>query len=410
MKRSLAYLSRLGSGLGLMGLCACALPEASPEQPPPLVEAELVEGYPALDQACVGPSATPSHLVVTSTDFHTGAVGLVDLATLEVQPDLAQASSDAIPFVAEGRVFVVNRFGFDYIDELAPDEGLELVHQWPLMPTSSDDSANPHTLFLGPTGRAWVTLHGAAELHGFRFPTLQAAKVEAERAVNFSAFADADGIPELSFALRCGEIAFIGAERIDRDAWAPLDDTLLIPLRLSDPAALFAFADESPAAIHLLGTGTGPWQLDPEDPAGHTIVMLNSGLERIDLASGTSEWWVPEARFAEAGYGRLQLSGFDLDSHGRAWLTAASADFSSFALLRIAGEGAEAELELFIEDIQSVTGDLEIVDDIAYVADTTIGASGLRAFALSEVEDKGVTELPQSPLALGLPPMSIAPL
>ncbi|PRQ10052.1 hypothetical protein [Enhygromyxa salina] len=394
-------------------LAAACTPEPEPEpKPPPLIDAVIESGYPSLDGPCRGPISEPTHLVVTSTDFNTGAVGLVDLQTREVVPDLALASSDAVPIVDAGRVFVINRFGFDYIDELDPHDRLALIHEWPIQaatPANQDAPANPHALALDPAGRAWVSLHGAPELQRFAFPTLQAAQVHAELAVDLSSFADADGIPELSRIIGCGTHLFVSAERIDRELWIPAAQTVLIPIRPGAEPALFEFdADQpGPDAIRLLGVGIGPWRLDPGDSQGHVILLLNSGLERIDLASGTSEWVVPQQLFEAADYERLQLSGFDLDSSGRAWISAASPDFASFRLLRVDLSGPEPALVTEVEGLESVTGALEIVGDQAWFADTTIGASGLRVFDLSQ---SPVVELPESPLAVGLPPMSLAPL
>ena len=75
-------------------------------------------------------------MLVTSTDFSTGAVGLVEVATREVQPDLALASTDAMPSAWGERAFVINRFGFDWIDELDPRSQLDLIHEFPIEPTS----------------------------------------------------------------------------------------------------------------------------------------------------------------------------------------------------------------------------------------------------------------------------------
>ncbi|KIG16986.1 hypothetical protein DB30_03583 [Enhygromyxa salina] len=396
----------------LLLLLACA-PEPEPEPaPPPLVDATIEAGYPILDGPCRAPISEPSHLVVTSTDFNTGAVGLVDVQAHSVSPDLALASSDAVPIVDAGRVFVINRFGFDYIDELDPDDQLALIHEWPIQaatPANQDAPANPHALALDLAGHAWVTLHGAPELQRFAFPTLHGARVHAELAADLSSFSDDDGVPELSRVIGCGEHLFVSAERIDREQWIPAAQTLLIPFRPGAAPALFEFDAERPGpdGIRLLGVGVGPWRLDPGDASGTVIVLLNSGLERIDLAGGTSEWVVPEQVFAELGYDRLQLSGFDFDSTGRAWISAATPDFASFALLRVDLSGPAPALVTEVEGLESVTGALEIVGDQAWFADTTIGASGLRVFDLSQ---SPVAELPESPLAVGLAPMNMAPL
>lgn len=376
-------------------------------EPPPLIEAELASGYPILSAPCRAPAIDPSHLVVTSTDFATGAVGLVELATRTVSPDLALASSDAMPVVDDGRVFILNRYGFDYIDELDPHAELELIHEWPIAATALDTPSNPHDLVLDLDGHAWVTLHGAPELQRFSFPTLHDAKIDAELALDLSHFADADAIPELSLALGCGELLFVSAERIDRSAWVPAEQTVLIPIQAGAEPTLFEFDAEQAGAdaIHLLGVGVGPWRLDPSDPSGHTILLRNTGIERVDLEAGTSEWIVSQQVFEDAGYERLQLGGFDLDDSGRMWVTAASGDFAEYSLLRIDLAGEQPSLVIEVQGLQSVTGALEIVGDEAWFADTTMGASGLRVFDLSS---SPVVELPESPLPIGLAPMGLA--
>jgi hypothetical protein len=398
------------ASLSLISLaCAPQVPD-DPSGPPPLIEAEIESGYPSVTQACRAPVSEPTHLVVTSTDFATGAVGLVELATRTVQADLALASSDAVPLVDGERVFVVNRYGFDYIDELDPHDDLALLHEWAIASASGLDAASdPHDLVLDPNGHAWVTLHGAPELQRFAFPTLHGADVAGELAVDLSNFADADAIPEVSLALACGELLFVSAERIDRASWVPAESTVLIPVRAGDEPKLFEFDAEHDGsdAIELLGTGVGAWRLDPADSSGRTILLRNSGIERVDLVSGTSEWVVPQAVFEDAGYLRLQLGGFDLDASGRMWVAAANEDFSEYRLLRVDLSGPEPSLVVEVAGLQSITGALEIVGDEAWFSDTTMGASGLRIFDLSS---SPVQESADSPLPVGLPPMGLAPL
>ena len=383
-------------------------PAAARREPPPQVTASVVAGYPQLEGSCRGPVAEPRQLVVTSTDFNTGAVGLVDLEARRVAADLAPASTDAAAFVDDGRVFVVNRFNFDWIDELE-GEDLALVHQFAVTASTRSSSANPHALALedGDASVAWVSLFGAPELQRWRFPELRGAAPTAEFALDLSTFADVDGIPELSLLIPCGDLLFVSAERLDRSSWQPTGPTLLIPVATGPAPQLFEFDDDHPGAdaIELLGTGVGPWRLDPGDPRGQTVLLLNSGLERIDLAAGTSEWLIPATQLASRGYSRLQLSGFDLDAEGRVWIAAASEDFAEFRLLRAELE-PQLEIAEVVTGLASVTGALEIRGMELWFADTTLGASGLRAFDLRHDPPR---ELAGSPFAVGLPPMDLAP-
>lgn len=391
-------------------------PAPATPDPPDKLEPEILPGYPSPSAACRGPEPEPTHLVVTSTDFNTGAVGLVELAgSIFVQADLALASSDAVAKVVGERVFVVNRFGFDYIDELDPREDLALIHEWAVIGSAGPDapSTNPQSLSLGPAGDAWVSLHGAGELIRYRFPELIGATVEAALALDLSSFADGDQNPELGLTIACGELLFVSAERIDREDWVPADETLLIPVDLADPdaPALHDFDPDHPGGdgIALLGAGVGPWRLDPEDPAGHTILLLNSGLERVDLAAGSSAWVVDEQVFAALGLTRLHLSGFDLDGAGRMWIAGASADYSRFTIYRVEPGASPSEAALIpeIEDLQSVTGALEIVGDELWFADTRLEGAGLRVF---DVGAAPPIESPGSPYLVGLAPMNLTPL
>ncbi|NVB37574.1 hypothetical protein G6O69_07000 [Pseudenhygromyxa sp. WMMC2535] len=397
---------------------ACALACASPActsdeapsaaEPPTLIQAELTAGYPEVDD-CPSPAPAPTQLVVTSTDFNTGAVGLIDLDSLEVRADLAMASSDAVPVVERGRVFVINRYGFDWLDELDSSDALALLEQVAITPASATSaSANAYDLALSPDGAsAWVSLFGAGELQRLRFPTLDAARARFDLAVDLRAFADADEIPELGEIVACGALVFVGANRIDRSTWAPTGDAALIPLKVDgEIPTLFDFDPDHPGGdeITLLNAGIGPWVPAPPELGGPgVILMLGSGLERIDLRQGTSEWLMDPAAFAAYDLGRLQLADLGVDALGRPWISAASEDFASFTLWRVSLDD-HALIPTF-EDLHSVTGALEVTGPRAFFADTTIGHSGVRVFDLNE---DSVTELPESPLPVGLPPMSMA--
>lgn len=401
----------------LVALACTPDPGAPDQQPPPRGSLAIVAGYPVLAEPCVGPSETPTHLLVTSTDFSTGAVGLVELATHEVAADLASASTDAVPVAWGERAFVINRFGYDYVDELDPADALALRHEFALVPSELEVSANPQALVFDGSARAWISLYGAPELQVWRVPEpgADADALAGEVAFDLSAFADADGVPELGSLIACGEQLFAVAERIDRAAWVPSDQTLLIPITTSAGVeALHDYqGDPEPDAIALRGTGFGAWRLDPADPSGHTLLVASSGLERVDLASGTSEWAVDEALFEALGITHLHLAGFDLDASDRAYLAAATPDFAEYRLYRVELDDPAATLVELVTGLHSVTGELEIVGregggDELWFADTTLGASGLRVFAIDEAGE--ASELADSPLPVGLPPMGLTPL
>ena len=78
-------------------------------------------GPPELDEACVGELSDPTRLAITTTDFSTGALSILDLATGELHKDLALATTDSLPVFSDGRLIVLHRYTFDALDLLAPD-------------------------------------------------------------------------------------------------------------------------------------------------------------------------------------------------------------------------------------------------------------------------------------------------
>jgi hypothetical protein len=411
---SMTTMTKLRSTVALALLSTACTIEADPPafEPPPLGELGLLAINPidGTSDPCVAPTDQPTHLLVTSTDFSTGAVGLVEIATREVEADLALASTDAVPAVWGERAFVINRFGYDWIDEFDPRSELALIHEFPIQPTTLDVSANPQALVFDRSDRAWISLFGAPELQVWNVG-MTSMTSEPEPLVGFdlSAFADADGIPELGPLIACGDVVFVVAERIDRETWVPTERTQLIPISTTaGHESLFDFDPAQPGAdaIELLGTGFGGWRLDPADPSGHTLLVLDSGLERIDLASGIREWVVPESQFEQAGFTRLHLASFDLDAQGRIWFAAATPDFAEYRLHRVEPAEQLGSIEM-LAGLQSVSGDLEIVGDELWFADTTLGSSGLRVFDLA---GDSVVELDVSPVPVGLPPVGLAPI
>lgn len=369
----------------------------------------VVSGYPELTAACRMPVETPTRFAVSSTDFSTGAVGLVDVASRSVRPDLALAQTDTSFAVDGDRLYVLNRFMFDFVDILDLSGDLALLGEF-AVPISEERSSNPHDLHVTADQEAYVTVYGGDEVRVFDVADPDA--VVPLRDVDLSAFADDDGIPEASRIIPCGDVAFVAVERLDRDGgWGPVDHTLLVPLGLGDDS-LFDWRDARPGpdGIELEGTGLVGVRADPDDGTGHVILALTSGLERVDLAAGIREWVIPESAFSELGVGAYQLRSFDVRAgeagEHEVYFVVASEDFSEHGIHRASLDGGGEDLEPVVGGLQTVTGSLEIVGDRAWFADTTVGASGIRVFDLAAEPVVQVGET----LGTGLPPYALFPL
>lgn len=368
----------VGSALGLCWLAAC-------QQPPG-------EGA----NACIA-DAGP-RLVFTTTDFATGAVTVVDVDDRCVERDVALASTDAIPFVDDGRVYSLNRFGGDYVDVFDPDDAWRLVREQAIA-VPGTESPNPRAIAIGPDGLAYVALYGAPQLQ-----ILDLTAGDLVAAVDLSAFADADGTTESPLAvIHDGEL-FVFVERLDRTAhWVAVDDDIVLVVDLETRELVDLDPDvDGVQGFDLLGRGPRQWRDVPGAP-GQGLV-LSTGIQRVDLGQRAASWVIDEEQMAAAGLGAPDLpQSFDVDDEGRIYVAGYTAGYEEVRILR-SGPDGQPPLEPIAEGLHAKERTLEIVGDEIWFGDTTPGASGVHAFSLEG------TPLLEAPLSTGLPPYAVARL
>jgi hypothetical protein len=390
--------------LVLLAACDGYVP---PDQGPPISSAPPpIAGWPVEVGACVGEPAAPARLLVTTTDFATGGVSVIDLANFTATRDVAVGSTDAKPQFFNDIAFVLHRFGVDALDALDPADGFRLLAQRAIE-AGDVVSPNPHALAVGPDGRGYVTLFGAPEIQvwDLRDPT----KPALERGIDLTPLADADGNPEASEAVLCGGVLFVTVDRVDQRAnLAPVDDVAQIAVVDVASGAVHDLDPDEPGAqpFALQGAWARQWRLDPSDPSGRTALILTTGVERLDLSAGTSEWAVAPERMQAAGItDRTLPQAFDLGPDpGEIYLAAYRPDYSEVAIFRAALDSDAPLIEL-AAGLQSVEQTLEVVGDTLYFGDRAHGASGLRAWDLRQDPP---APLPGSPLDLGLAPYALA--
>jgi len=364
-------------------------------------------GPPELDKPCVGELVDPTRLAITTTDFSTGALGILDLATGEVRNDLALATTDSLPVFTDGRLVVLHRYTFDALDLLAPDT-LTLLGQQSLA-VPGVQSSNPHAVtVIGDL--AYVTLFAAprVQIVDIADPTRPSLAGH----IDLGPLADPDGNPEAHLAIRCGDTLFVSVQRLDQNQLLAPTDTRdhLAPIDLPN-RRLHDLDPTSPGVqpMPLLGLWARQWRPDPADPAGHTVLILSTGIERVDLAHRSSTWAVDPARLAAIGLGDYQLpQAFDLDAdHRHAYIASYSADLSEVLLLR-ASLDDDAPIVEVARGLQSVGPTLEIVGDTLWFGDVTPTAAGMRAWDLRT--DPPTPRFAGQPIPTGLAPYAATPL
>jgi len=173
----------------------------------------------ALLSIALSSAQAQSDLFIITSDFSTGSTSLLKDGAEEADLNLLGVHSDAVGHYHDGQIYIVNRFGQDNIivlDESAP--------RIPLAQFSVGNGTNPHDIEIVAVDKAYVTLYERSEL------LVIDPRDGAERGrIDLSAFADADGLPEVSQIVRVGQRLYLSCQRLDRNnGWGPVDQSFLI--------------------------------------------------------------------------------------------------------------------------------------------------------------------------------------
>ena len=230
-----------------------------------------------------GISSAQSGLFVITTDYSTGSTAFLAAGASEAEVNLLGIHSDAVGHYHDGRVYVVNRLGQDNI--LVLDEG-DL--RTPVTQFSVGNGANPHDIEIVAPDKAYVSLYDRASL------LIVDPRDGAELGeIDLSAFADADGLPEVSQIVRVGERLYLSCQRLDRDGgWGPADLSYLIVVDI----AADTLVDVDPEAEGVQGIALSAANPNSMAVTGERIavgVVVNfgdrsGGVEIVDTAANRS--------------------------------------------------------------------------------------------------------------------------
>jgi hypothetical protein len=186
-------------------------------------------------------AATQSRAFVFATDFGSGNVANVTFGPPRtVTPNVVAACADAVLRHHQGLLYVIERFGCDNVRVLDPANGFALVRQF-----SVGNGSNPNDIVVVSPTKAYVARYDSADLW-----IVNPSTGAFIGAVSLSAFADADGIPEMNRMAMVGGRVFVTVQRIDRDAsFTPTDSSALVVI----DAATDALVDCDAAAPGVQG-------------------------------------------------------------------------------------------------------------------------------------------------------------
>jgi hypothetical protein len=284
-----------------------------------------------LDAPCTLGPAAPGRLAVITNDFiDPASVHVLDLATRALTPNIAASPSDPALAWGDGKLVVIGRFGINTL-EVLDDETYAPLAKLDVKIDGVLD-ANPQALTFGPDGRAYLSAFASAVMPIYDLDQADALV----GGVDLGGFADRDGSPEPGVSFTCGDTLFVGIQRLVN--FVPVDIDQLVAIDLVGGAAIDLDADAAgPQGLPLLGTWAKQVRLDPADPAGHTVLVLTSGIERVDLTGAGASWAVAPERFAGVGVEGLDLQAFAVAADGAsAFVLATDGDYPASAVFQVA--------------------------------------------------------------------------
>jgi hypothetical protein len=329
--------------------------------------------------------------IVVTSDFTTGALSAIDVATRQVATNVASIHSDAAVRVYGGLVYVVNRFGQDNIQVIDPANSYATVRQF-----STGNGSNPQDIEFASPIKAYITRYGSADL------LIVDPRTGAERGtISLAGFADADGLPEMAGMALVGNLLFVACQRL----------TNFLPANPSVVVVISTFTDQvvdldplTPGVQGIALTGRDPFTDFVYDPASRELMIgcvgdfgvADGGIERIDTDNRVSRGYA----ITETALGGDVLDVAWNDA-ARSYAIVGDAAFNTLLMSWSAASGA------VIDTVYAPGGftlpDCEINSrGELYVCTNGVTAPGVRIYHV------GPDTLLAGPLDTGLPPQKIA--
>lgn len=343
-----------------------------------------------LDGPCLLGPASPGRLAVITNDLIAPAsLHVLDLGSEKLSADIAPVSQDPALAWGDGKLVVLGRYGINTLEVLDGDSYAPLAKHAVKIEGIGD--ANPQALSFGPDGRAYLSAFASATL-----PIYDLDKPPAEAVVgglDLAAFADRDGSPEPGVSFTCGGTLLVGVQRLVN--FVPVDLSYLVALDLAAGAVLDLDPDtDGPQALPLLGPWPKQVRLDPTDAAGQTVLVLTSGIERVDLVHAGSSWAVTPEQLAAVDIAGYDLQAFEIAADGlSAFVLATDGDYPASAVYQVALDGVSAPTPL-VTGLTTREKVIERVDDRLWIGDADPEDPRLRSFDLAQVPAVELAPLP----------------
>lgn len=336
-----------------------------------------------------------SPLVVVTSDFQTGSIALLDPGAVAARTDLLTIHSDAVVRYYQGRVFVINRLGQDNILVLDP-----AAPSTPLLQFSVGNGSNPQDIEFASAQKAYVSRNNSTSVL-----IVDPRDGSSLGEIDLSAFADADGLPELAEMALVGTRLYVACQRLDRDAgWVASESFIAAVDIATDQVVDWDSTQEGVQGLKLQSVNPGNLiALASRLYVAQTgqYGVADGGVEVVDLEAGRSLGLaVSEAQL------QGDITALALISPTKGYAVVSAADFSNSVRAVDLGTGQVGAP--LAGHSGGYTPDIEVDGARLLVADQGTFSDPGRAGML--IYEASTGSLLAGPIGVGLPPVSIAVL
>jgi DNA-binding beta-propeller fold protein YncE len=328
---------------------------------------------------------------MTTTDFSSGSLTIVDLETLEASTSLLNIHSDATVRTRNGFIYVINRFGQDNVTVVDSDNPQEVVIQY-----SVGNGTNPQDMAFLSDERAYV-----ARLGSPRLLIVNPATGDSLGSVDLSFAADDDGIPEAAHLERVGDLLYVTCQRLAGFSPTEFSQIVVIDTKTDMPV------DLDPDSTGVQGIRLAATNPFVQLRQGNRLYLSCSG------AFGVSDGGIEVVDLEEDRTLGVQLSEAELGGDVGAlamrtssigYVVVADASFTnSLMAFNLDTDGLPTQVDGpsggYIPALAILRGRLYAADQGSFAIP---GSSGMRGF------DMATNQLVAGPVSTGLPPGSIA--
>ncbi len=340
-------------------------------------------------------SISANQAIITTTDYSSGSFSSLDLSTNTATRDHLTIHSDAAVRTYRDKVYIINRLGQDNVIVLNRSD-----LKTPLTQYSTGNGSNPHDMAFVSEEKAYISRYERAHLL-----VVNPVTGDSLGAVDLSAFADADGLPEVSQLALYGNYLFAACQRLDRDSgFVPTDVSVIAVVDVMTDQVVdvdantagvqgIVMAGKNPAGAVQRGN---KWFLSTVNTFGD---LTDGGIEVIDLANLRSEGVVLGEMVLGGNLGSLAMVS---DDEGYVVVTDASFVnvVKRFGLgMRSVSSPLDGLSGGYVPSLGVFGGRLYVLDQGSFVDPASAGV---------RVYDVKTDALVAGPINTGLPPSGIA--